>query len=204
MKLVIVDDHPLARQGFISMLSGEKNIQEVKEASNIEEAMNIISNEDMEMAVIDLKLGQEDGLDIVSKGKKINVKTKFIVLTSFIPQEDFQRAEEIGVDGYILKDAFAEDILYAIHVISRGKKYYDPEIIRNKDEWGENNLFNSLTTREKDVLKEIGKGLSNEEISKDLYISEHTVKKHVSNILAKLNLKHRSQIVFMMNSNRYH
>lgn len=203
MKLVIVDDHPLARQGLISMLSGEENIQEVKEASNIEGAMKIISNEDMELAVIDLKLGHEDGLEIVARGKKMNLKTKFVVLTSFIPQEDFERAEEIGVDGYILKDAFTEDILYAIRVVSRGKKYYDPEIVRNKDEWRENNLFNSLTTREKDVLKEIGKGLSNEEISKDLYISEHTVKKHVSNILAKLNLKHRSQIVFMMNNNRH-
>ncbi|MGH4122968.1 MAG: response regulator [Clostridium sp.] len=199
MKLVIVDDHPMVRKGIISILTNEKNIDEIKEASNVEEAMNIIIKDEIEMAIIDLRLGSDDGLEIVARVKKMNLKTKCVVLTSFIPHEDFKRAEKMDVDGYILKEAFAEDIIYAIRLISRGKKYYDPEILKQKDVLN-NSLIYQLTDRENDVLKEVGKGLSNEEIAKILYISEHTVKKHVSNILYKLNLNHRAQIVFMVNT----
>ncbi|MBZ9689205.1 response regulator transcription factor [Clostridium estertheticum] len=199
MKLVIVDDHPLVRKGIISILTNEKSIDEIKEASNIEEAMLILIKEEIEIAIVDLRLGSEDGLEIVLRGKKMNLKTKFVVLTSFIPQEDFKRAEKMDVDGYILKEAFAEDILYAIRLISRGKKYYDPEILKQKDVLN-NSLIYQLTDRENDVLKEVGKGLSNGEIACALFISEHTVKKHVSNILYKLNLNHRSQVVFMVNT----
>lgn len=200
MKLLIVDDHPLVRQGLKAILTNEKNIDEIKETSNIEEAMNIIMRDEIEVAIIDLRLGSEDGLEIVANGKKMNLKTKFVVLTSFIPQEDFKRAEKLEVDGYILKEAFAEDILYAFRLINRGKKYYDPEILKQKDELNNNSLIHQLTNRENDVLKEVAKGLSNEEIANALYISEHTVKKHVSNILYKLNLNHRAQVVYMVNN----
>ena len=199
MKIVIVDDHPLVRQGLISILTNEKNIDEIKEASNIKEAISLIMKDEIDVAMVDLRLGTEDGLEIVAKGKEMNLKTKFVILTSFIPQEDFKRAEKMGVDGYILKEAFAEDILYATRLISRGKKYYDPEILKQKDILN-NGLIRQLTDRENDVLREVGKGLSNEEIARVLYISEHTVKKHVSNILCKLNLNHRAQVVFMVNT----
>lgn len=200
MKLVIVDDHPLVRQGLIAILSKEENMGEIKEAPNIERAMNIILGEKPEVAMVDLRLGEEDGLELIEKGKKMNLNTKFIVLTSFMPYEDFLRAEQLGVDGYILKEAYPEDILYAINVICRGKKYYDPEIIGHKDSSENNDIINQLTGRERDVLIKVGKGLSNDEIAKQLCISEHTVKKHVSNILSKLNLNNRSQVVLLVNT----
>ena len=92
--------------------------------------MSIITKEEIEIVIVDLKLDNEDGLDIVARAKDMDLKTKFIVLTEFMSQEDFKRAEQLGVDGYILKEAFVEDILYAIRVINRGKKYYYSEILK--------------------------------------------------------------------------
>lgn len=201
MKLIITDDHPLVRKGLVTMLSNDSNINKIMEASNISEALRAIEIEKPDIALIDLKLGSEDGLEVVVKGKEISSGTKFIILTSYISREEFLRAEKIGIDGYLLKDAFTEDIIYAINIVLRGKKYYDSGIIKYKDYETKDNLVSQLTDREKEVLKELGSGLSNEEISKKLYISENTVKKHVSSILLKLNLNHRTQAAVYFNNN---
>lgn len=200
MKMLIVDDHPLVRQGIVSILSFEENLEKILEASNIEEAMNQIRIEKPELAIVDLNLGDEDGLQIVVDSRKKGDETKFLILTSSIKKDDFMRAKEIDIDGYILKEAFAEDIIYAIHLVLRGKKFIDPEITRqqnSKDD--QHNYLDELTPREADVLVEIGKGLSNTEIAEKLFISENTVKKHVSNILAKLDLDHRTQAALLVN-----
>ncbi len=197
MNVLIVDDHPLVRKGLVSTLSFEDNIEKIQEASNVQDAMNILMQEKYDSALIDLNLGNEDGLEIVKRAKEKNLNTKFIILTSSIKKEDFLRAKKIGVDGYLLKDAFAEDIIYALNVIKRGRKFFDSEILNFKDTDEEDNNMNQLTPREKDVLRELASGLSNLEIGEQLYISENTVKKHVSNILSKLNLSHRTQIVLL-------
>lgn len=201
MKILIVDDHPLVRKGIASTLSFEEDIEEILEASNIEEAMRLIRDKKPTLAIVDLYLGNKDGLQIVSDSKKEGVETKFVVLTSSIKKEDYIRAREIGVDGYILKEAYAEDILYALNVVLRGKQFIDPEVIRYEiSSTQENKYLAELTPRERDVLIELGKGLSNQEIAKNLFISEHTVKKHVSNILLKLELTHRTQAALLANN----
>lgn len=200
MKLMIIDDHTLVRKGVISMLLNKNNISSIEEAANIQDSIVILEKEKPDIALVDFKLGEDCGLEIVEKGRKVSSTTKFVILTSFIPREDFMAAENVGVDGYILKNAYIEDILYAINVVIRGKKYYDPDIMKYKDNIDSEHIFNQLTVREKDVLNELGKGLSNEEIAGRLYISENTVKKHVSSILSKLNFTHRTQIVALVNS----
>ncbi len=201
MKILIVDDHPLVRKGVSSALSFEENIEEILEASNIKEAMEIIESEEPTLAIVDLNLGREDGLEVVSNSRRIGVKTKFVILTSSVKKEDFIRAKEIDVEGYILKEAFAEDILYAFNVVLRGKRFIDPEVIKYQTEiTAESSYLDNLTSRESDVLIELGKGLSNYEIAKRLFISEHTVKKHVSNILSKLGLSHRTQAALLVNN----
>ncbi|MDR7855059.1 response regulator transcription factor [Tissierella sp.] len=201
MKILIVDDHPLVRKGIVSTLSFEKDIDVILEASNIEEALNVIMREIPTLAIVDLNLGNRNGLEIIAKSRNKGVATKFIILTSSIRKEDFNRAMEVGVDGYILKDAFAEDILYAIHVVLRGKQFIAPEVINYQSKASiETNGFNELTPRESDVLIELGRGLSNYEIAKELFISENTVKKHVSNILSKLELSHRTQVALLVNN----
>lgn len=201
MKILIVDDHPLVRKGISSTLSFEENIEKILEASNIEEAMNQIRLEKPELAIVDLNLSHEDGLEIVSSSRKVGSKTKFLILTSSIKKDDFARAMEVDVDGYILKEAFAEDILYAINVVLRDRKFIDPEVIRYQTiKNNEYNNIDKLTPRESDVLEELGNGLSNIEIAQELFISENTVKKHVSNILSKLELGDRTQAALLVKS----
>lgn len=199
MNILIVDDHPLVRKGVSTTLSFEENVMKIDEASNVEEALWLIKEKKPYIAIIDLKLGKEDGLSIVDRARKEGSNTKFIILTSSMKKEDFQRAQKNNVDGYILKEAFAEDILYAFRVVARGKKFIDAEIIQYQSSDEEEQL-KTLTPREKDVLDEIGKGLSNLEIAEKLYISEHTVKKHVSNILSKLDVHHRIQAALLVNN----
>ena len=192
MKVLVVDDHPLVRKGILSILSSEEGITDIIEASNVKEALDKLSSHNPDIVIVDLRLGKEDGLAVVIKGKNSGCTAKFIILTSSSSKEDFLRAQEAGIDGYILKEAFSEDIIYAFHVVARGKKFFDPDMLQYQIEKTFVYLF-QLTPREKDVLIELGKGLSNSQIAKRLYISEHTVKKHISSILSKLGLNHRTE-----------
>ena len=121
MKLLVVDDHPLVRQGIRSILSSNKYISELLEADSISGALEIIANKRPNIVLVDLKLGSQNGFDLVEKAKESNSDAKFIILTSYLLQEDFLRGEKIGVEAALLKEAFAEDILYAIRLVQRGK-----------------------------------------------------------------------------------
>lgn len=201
MKILVVDDHPLVRRGIVSILSFDDNISDVFEASGVNESIKIIEDEKPNLAIIDLYLVNEDGLEIISRCKDKKVSTKFMILTSSVKKDDFERCMAAEVDGYILKEAFAEDIIYAMKVVLRGKQFIDPEIVRYQASVIlENKVLDELTPREYDVLEELGKGLSNYEIAENLYITENTVKKHVSNILLKLDLTHRTQAALLANN----
>jgi len=203
MKILIIDDHPMVRKGIKSMLELEEVSYMIYEAGNSKETFDVLRKEKIELVIVDLNLGSENGLDIIYKSKEIRKEAKFLILTSFMSEADFLRGEDMGLDGYILKDAFVEDITYAINSITRGKKYYDPSIVSYKNKSANNALTEDLTLREREVLIELCKGLSNQEISRNLFISESTVKKHVSSILGKLNLAHRSQVIYYMTSLKY-
>lgn len=118
---------------------------------------------------------------------------KFVVLTSSADRNDFKRAEDLDVDGYILKGAYPEEILLGINLISRGRRYYDPSILELMLKKQNRSPMEELTPREQEVLRELGKGMTNKQIAQKLFITEYTVKKHVSQILAKLGLADRTQ-----------
>jgi DNA-binding NarL/FixJ family response regulator len=193
MKVVIIDDHPLARKGIGMILSLEGDIEVAGEAQDSDSGIKLITEVKPDIALIDLKLGKECGLDILNKIDRKKLSCKIAIITISIFGDDFKKAKEMGVDGYILKDALPEEICYAVRVIARGRKYFDPgmieSIMKTEDEIG----IDSLTPRERDVLRALGEGLTNMEISKRLYITEHTVKKHVGNIFSKLGFIDRTQ-----------
>lgn len=197
MKILLVDDHVMVRKGLLSILSSEENVSEIKEAANAVETIKMLQVDNPDIMIIDLRLGKDDGLDVVKKAKEISQNTKYIVLTSSSKKDDFLRAQEIGVDGYILKEAFIEDIMYAFHVVARGKKFFDPEMLQYARAEGDE--LKDLTPREKDVLYELSKGYSNIQIAEKLYISENTVKKHISSIFSKLGLSHRLEAAVFVN-----
>ncbi|MGB7606314.1 MAG: response regulator transcription factor [Lutisporaceae bacterium] len=198
MKVLVVDDHPMVRKGLLSILSLEDNVDEIKEASDTVEVIKVLDKYNPDIIIVDLKLGKDNGLDLVSLVRQKNKAIKCIVLTSSSKKDDFFRAQELEVDAYILKDAFPEDILYAFHVVARGKKYFDPAMLENGK--SQEKELDGLTPREVEVLTELGKGCSNLKIAESLYISENTVKKHISSILGKLGLEHRVEAVVYLNN----
>jgi len=196
VNVLIMDDHPLVRQGLTLALSLEKDIEEIHEASTLDEAKILLNHKKPEIAIIDLYLGREDGLKIVDWARNNKSLTKFLVFTSSSKKEDVYRSKQLGVDGYLLKQAFPEDLLYALHAIARGRKFFDMELTESRND----QLVDGVTKREKEVLDELGKGFSNQQIAETLFISEHTVKKHISSILGKLNLHHRTEAALYVNN----
>lgn len=197
--ILIVDDHPLVRTGLVSLFSFEEDLSCIGEAATNDEAFQVVIEKKPDIVLVDLRLGNESGFDLVEKSKNVS-DCKFIVLTSSAHLADFQKAKEVGAHGYILKEALPEELLFAIRLVSSGRKYYDPgimELIMGDSE--EEDTISSLTPKEMEVLRELGTGLSNKEIASKLFISENTVKKHVSQILDKLQLADRTQAALFAN-----
>jgi two-component system, NarL family, nitrate/nitrite response regulator NarL len=204
LKIVIVDDHPLVRKGLTSILILDESMEVLGEATNGREAMELFSSEKPDLALVDLRLANESGLDLITKAMKQGITCKFVVLTSSIEEKDFLLAKETGVDGYVLKEAFPEELIHALKIVGKGRKYYDPGVMdlvmRQNGHQNENGLIEQLTPKEMEVLIELGKGHSNKDISRNLFITEYTVKKHVSQILAKLSLADRTQAALYANA----
>jgi|SRR5665647_683438 len=200
MKVIIIDDFPLTRKGITAILQLEQNIELVGEASDVDTAINLIINQNPDIIMLDLRLGSESGLKIVERSNELGLRCKFIVLTSSIDEYDFTWAEGLGAKGYVLKEALPEEIILAINIVNQGRKYYDPGLMSIIMKQKSTIDHDKLTERENDVLAELGKGLSNREISKRLFITEHTVKKHVSQILAKLNMNDRTKAAIYANN----
>ena len=204
MQIVIVDDHPLVRKGLLSILSIDGTIEVLGEAASRNEALTLFHNTKPDLAIVDLRLASESGLELIAEAKQQAVTCKFVVLTSSTEEHDFKRAKEIGVDGYILKEALPEELVHALQIISRGRKYYDPGVLdlvlkSSESPFENDGHIEQLTTKEKEVLLEIGMGHSNKQISQALYITEYTVKKHVSQVLAKLDLADRTNAALYAN-----
>jgi DNA-binding NarL/FixJ family response regulator len=198
MKIAIVDSNYLFRQGLRSILLAEKDFEVVGEGSCIEQGINLILKYRPNIVLMDLKLGEEDGLKISQEIRKKSICCKFIVLTDSSDYKDFRKVRENHIEGYIIKDALPEEIIYATRIIGSGKKYYDANLITSAMNLEAGQQFKDkglkkLTQREIEVLMALGAGLSNSDISGKLSISESTVKKHVSNILVKLSLTDRTQ-----------
>ena len=204
MRLVIVDDHPLVRRGLISILSLDESIEILGEATNKKEAMNLFKVSKPDIALVDLRLGEESGLELISDAVRQGVTCKFVVLTSSMEEEDFKLAKQIGVEGYVLKEALPEELINALQIVSKGRKYYDTgilDLVMNTNESREvDGHIEQLTPKEKEVLIKLGMGHSNKEISQNLFITEYTVKKHVSQVFAKLGLADRTHAALYANA----
>jgi two-component system nitrate/nitrite response regulator NarL len=191
MKIVIVDDHPLVRKGLTAVLTQQEGIEILGEAETLEDAMQLISRTKPDLAIVDIKLGDESGFELLQNLR--HLPTRFMILTSSAAEANILRAEESGAYGYILKDAMPEELLLAIKMIDRGRKYFDQGLLEVLIRKEADDPLEKLTPKEREVLAWLGEGLSNSAMAKKLIISEFTVKKHVSNIFQKLNLSDRTQ-----------
>ena len=202
--ILILDDHPLVQQGLASLVKKYCPEDEILCANSLNEAKSIAEKNNISRAFVDIHLGKENGFDFLNWLKQRDVKVKIFIITSSSRQSDFLKAQKLGVDAYLLKDAFLDEILYSLKVVEQGGKFYSSFLMeRLNDATEDEKAIKDLTIREKEVLELLSQGLSNAEISEKLFISEGTVKKHVSSILSKLNLERRIEAVLFATRNSH-
>lgn len=204
MKILLVDDQAIIRRGLISILSSDDKSEIIGEASNTQEALELLQKEKPDLAIIDFKIGDECGLKLINEARKLECTCKFAILTFSKDYELFQLAMAMDVVGYISLNSHPEELIYAIQIIKKGRKYYDPDLIdkliqTQKESSIDDSRLALLTTKEKEVMQKLGMGYSNKQIAHSLYITENTVKKHVSQVLSKLELGDRTQVALFAN-----
>jgi NarL family two-component system response regulator LiaR len=198
VRVMLVDDHAVVRQGLRTFLDLQENITVVGEARDGVEALKLVHECSPDVVLLDLIMPRMDGIETVRRMKAARPQTQIIVLTSFGDDQKVFAAIRAGATGFLLKDVSPGDLALAIHAAQRGEASLAPGIATKLMQeiavgGSPANDEQSLTEREYAVLALIAQGRSNKQISEELSISEKTVKTHVSNILTKLHLEDRTQ-----------
>lgn len=199
IRILLVDDHKIVRQGVRAFFDTHEEIDVVGEAGSGAEAIKLVEERVPDVVLMDLIMPEMDGVEATRLVKSISPRTQIVVLTSYHDDEHIFPALQAGALSYILKDVEMNELADAVFKASRGEATLHPRVAsrviqelhgRKKDE---NTLDIDLTKREMEILKLIAKGMSNDEIAEKFVISRYTVKGHVSNILSKLHLADRTQ-----------
>jgi DNA-binding NarL/FixJ family response regulator len=202
IRIMLADDHALIRQGLIKVLSLEPTIQVVAEAENGREAIEKALKIPMDVVLMDINMPLVDGITAVREIKEVNPDLKIIALTIHDQEEYLVELIKLGVAGYVLKDVSPDELVKAIHQVVNGDSYIPP-VLMGKVLKELNRLSaavqqtdpDKLTHRELEILQELALGLSNKEIADKLFISEKTVKNHLTNIFQKCSVTDRTQAV---------
>ena len=205
IRVLLVDDHEMVRMGLSAFLSTQRDIEIVGQARDGEEACKLAVETKPDVILMDLVMEKMDGIEATAEIMKRLPETKIIVLTSYIDDEKVYPVIEAGAFSYLLKTSSAVEIADAIRRAVKGESVVDAEVtnkmMQRMRTRREKPLHDALTPRELEVLKLIGEGKTNQEIADTLYIGVKTVKTHVSNILAKLQVEDRTQIA--VDAHRY-
>ena len=196
IKIILVDDHEMVRLGLKSFLNLQPDVEVVGEAGNGLDGINLALEIKPDVVVMDLVMPEMSGVEATLKLLEEWKEAKILVLTSYLDNEKIYPVIEAGAKGYMLKTSSAAEILNAIQKVARGELAIETEVdkkIKAHDMQPE--LHEDLTARERDILRLLAKGYDNQTIADELFISLKTVKTHVSNILAKLEVDDRTQAV---------
>lgn len=196
IRIAIIDDHAVVRQGIRFLLEQQSDMEVVGESKDGVQGVAMVSNTVPDIVLLDLLMPRMDGLTAIREIKHLVPTTQVIILTSYHKDEQVFRAIKAGALSYLLKDASPEELVEAVRAAARGESVLHPMVARRilrEIQHQSQSPLNELTPRELEVLTRIARGLSNHEIANDLTISEPTVRTHVANILSKLNLADRTQ-----------
>ena len=193
MRIVIVDDHPVVRSGLEQTICGEPDMEVVGVAASAEEGEAVVKATRPDLAVVDLRMPGGGGLELIRRCREEVPGCRYIILTSYASYQEISTAFAERVEGYILKDALPEELITAIRIVAGGRRYFDPQAMDYYLNYNGQEPLSKLTGREVEILHCLAAGLNNREMAQTLYISENTVKKHISNLLAKLELEDRTQ-----------
>jgi len=202
-RVVIVEDQTIIREGLRSLLSSAREFDIVGEAGDGREAIRCIQKWKPDLVLTDLSMPRMDGMDVIETIKKQSPQTKIIALTVHREEEYVLATLKAGADGYILKEASYPELIMAIRSVLRGKHYLSPEIsgklisgyLEGKKTIKTHSPWETLTKRERGILKLIAEGYKNKEIADYLYISQKTVETHRANLMRKLDLHNTAALV---------
>ena len=204
IRVLVADDQSIVRAGFRLLLSGNDDIDVVAEASNGLEAVEKAARFEPDVVLMDIRMPELDGLEATRRILAADRSARILILTTFDLDEYVYEALRAGASGFVLKDDPPDQLIAAIQTVAAGDALLSPAITRRViKEFARTprptppKELEELSKRERDVFRLISKGLSNAEIGQELYISETTVKKHVTHILAKLGLRDRVQAVVL-------
>ncbi len=202
IKVLIVDDHQVVRQGLRTFLELQDDVVVVGEASDGATAVELARTLEPDVVLMDLVMPQLDGIAATRQVRALSAKVKVIALTSFAEDDKVFPAIQAGASSYLLKDVSPDDLVEAIRAVHRGEARLHPDVARKLMDAVRSephpppreSSLDELTERERDVLRLIAQGRTNSEIAQQLVISDKTVKTHVSNVLSKLHLDDRTQL----------
>jgi two-component system, NarL family, response regulator DevR len=200
LRLLIVDDHEVVRQGLVALLDRRDGIQVVAEAGTVAEAIDQARRFEPDIVVMDVRLPDGSGIEACREIRAELPATRVVMLTSYPDEEAVLSAIVAGAAGYLLKQIRARDLVTALEAVGRGESLLDPAVtekvlerVRRIATGGHTDELAMLTAQEQKILMLVAEGMTNKEIAADVFLSDKTVKNYVSSILSKLNLERRAQ-----------
>jgi len=194
IRLLMIDDHPVVRLGLGAFLGLQEDIDVVGTAAGGLEALSILERSPVDIVLVDLRMPGFSGIETLQKIREIAPHARSIVLSSFEYNEEIYEAMKAGAQGYVHKEASAEAIMEAIRAVHRGKQAFPRRI---SDRLSNHGMTAGLSTREKQVLELVAKGLTNKEVAGTLGLSQFTVRNHLQRITEKLDASDRTEAIFI-------
>ncbi len=195
VRLLIVDDHPVVRDGLRGMFEGEEGFEVIAEASNGADAISKARAHDPDVVLMDLRMPEMDGVSAIRQMTDLGIRARVLVLTTFDTDSDVLPAIEAGATGYLLKDAPRAELLRAVHSAAGGEAVLSPSVAARLLDQVRQPVKESVSQRELEVLQLVAAGATNREVAERLFVSEATVKTHLLHIYAKLGVNDRAAAV---------
>ena len=196
IRVLVVDDHPVVRQGLIAILGYEPDIEVVGDAADGEQAVRLILERRPDVVLLDLRLPKLDGVEVMRQVRAQAPQVRFLVLTTYDTDEYIGPALAAGAQGYLLKDALPDELARGVRAVMRGAAALEPAVAaRLLERMAEGERGDELSERELEVLRLLVAGASNKSIAAQLGLSENTIKTHISRIFAKLGVQSRAEAV---------
>jgi two-component system, NarL family, response regulator DevR len=200
LRLLVVDDHEVVRQGLVALLDRREHFQVVAEAGSVAEAIEMAARFAPDLVVMDVRLPDGSGIEACREIRAEHPSTRVVMLTSYPDEEAVLSAIVAGASGYLLKQVRARDLVAALEAVGRGESLLDPAVtekvldrVRRIATSAYTDELAQLTSQEQKILLLVAEGKTNKEIAAEVFLSDKTVKNYVSSILSKLNLQRRAQ-----------
>ncbi|MGT2811282.1 response regulator transcription factor [Streptococcus minor] len=196
MKLLVAEDQSMLRDAMCQLLLMEEDVEEIYQANNGQEAIDLLQEKEIDVAILDIEMPQKTGLDVLEWVRAHHLTVKIVIVTTFKRLGYFQRAVKSGVDAYVLKDRSISDLMSTIHIVLSGGKEYSPELM-------ETILAheNPLSPQEQKVLELIALGKTSKEIAQQLFLSDGTVRNYTTSIFNKINANNRVEAINIAQEN---